>query len=98
MTELISLKIWKTRRRDGAGKGTRQGRAFLYCRVSRRVGQVGNLQRVGNPLDLALIALLRPQQITAQDDLHQQDRQELLKILTSVENAINAQDIEGLIV
>src|SRR5437879_4885624 len=34
---------------------------------------------------------------TAQHDLHQQDRQELLKILSGVEAAINAQDIEGIL-
>jgi ketosteroid isomerase-like protein len=45
---------------------------------------------------LALTALLRPT-MTAQDDLHQEDRQALLKILGEVENAINAQDIESLI-
>jgi len=32
-----------------------------------------------------------------QPDLHQEDRQALLKILSRVESAINAQDIEGLI-
>jgi ketosteroid isomerase-like protein len=35
--------------------------------------------------------------MTAQNDLHQEDRQALLKILSAVENAINAQDIEGII-
>jgi ketosteroid isomerase-like protein len=34
--------------------------------------------------------------MTAQDDLHQEDRQALLKILSEVEQAINAQDIEGI--
>ena len=33
----------------------------------------------------------------SQDDLHQEDRQALLKILSEVEKAINAQDIEGII-
>ena len=35
--------------------------------------------------------------LTAQTDLHQPDRQALLKILSQVESAINAQDIEGMI-
>ena len=35
--------------------------------------------------------------MTSQDDLHQEDRQALLKILSAVEAAINAQDIEGMI-
>ena len=35
--------------------------------------------------------------MTAQDDLHQEDRQALLKILSAVESAINAQDIEGIL-
>ena len=35
--------------------------------------------------------------MTSQDDLHQEDRQALLKILSQVEGAINAQDIEGMI-
>jgi hypothetical protein len=35
--------------------------------------------------------------MTAQDDLHQEDRQALLKILGEVEHAINAQDIESMI-
>jgi uncharacterized protein (TIGR02246 family) len=35
--------------------------------------------------------------MTAQTDPHQEDRQGLLKILSRVEEAINAQDIEGLI-
>jgi ketosteroid isomerase-like protein len=35
--------------------------------------------------------------MTPQDDLHQEDRQALLKILSEVESAINAQDIEGII-
>jgi uncharacterized protein (TIGR02246 family) len=34
--------------------------------------------------------------MTAQDNLHQEDRQALLKILTEVEKAINAQDVEGI--
>jgi ketosteroid isomerase-like protein len=43
-------------------------------------------------------ALLWPLPMTPQNnDLHQEDRQALLKILSNVENAINAQDIEGLI-
>ncbi len=33
----------------------------------------------------------------AQEDLHQHDRQALLKILSEVEKAINAQDIEGIL-
>jgi ketosteroid isomerase-like protein len=35
--------------------------------------------------------------MTAQDSLHQDDRQALLKILGEVEKAINAQDIEGMV-
>jgi ketosteroid isomerase-like protein len=46
---------------------------------------------------VAFAALLRPLPMSAQTDLHQQDRQDLLKILTAVEGAINAQDIEGII-
>src|SRR5258708_38855252 len=46
---------------------------------------------------VAFAALLRPLPMTAQNDLHQEDRQALLKILSEVENAINAQDIEGII-
>src|SRR5579872_2183360 len=46
---------------------------------------------------IAFAALLRPLPMTPQDDLHQEDRQALLKILSAVEGAINAQDIEGII-
>lgn len=46
---------------------------------------------------VALAALLWPLPMTPQDDLHQEDRQALLKILSEVEAAINAQDIEGII-
>ncbi len=46
---------------------------------------------------VAFAALLRPLPMAAQNDLHQEDRQALLKILSEVENAINAQDIEGII-
>jgi len=46
---------------------------------------------------LALAALLRPLPIAAQNDLHQEDRQALLKILVEVEKAINAQDVEGIL-
>ena len=35
--------------------------------------------------------------MTAQDDLHQADREALLKILHNVESAINAQDVEGIL-
>jgi ketosteroid isomerase-like protein len=35
--------------------------------------------------------------MTAQNDPHQEDRQALLKVMSAVENAINAQDIEGII-
>jgi len=35
--------------------------------------------------------------MTAQDDLHEADRQALLKILHNVESAINAQDVEGIL-
>src|SRR5436190_7331118 len=46
---------------------------------------------------LTLAALLRPLPMTAQNELHQEDRQALLKILSEVEKAINAQDIEGIV-
>jgi ketosteroid isomerase-like protein len=46
---------------------------------------------------VALAALLWPLPMTSQNDLHQEDRQALLKILSNVEGAINAQDIEGMI-
>src|SRR5271163_714514 len=46
---------------------------------------------------VAVAALLRPFPMTAQEDLHQEDRHALLKILSEVEKAINAQDIEGII-
>ena len=46
---------------------------------------------------LILAALLRPLPMTAQNELHQEDRQALLKILSEVEKAINAQDIEGIL-
>ena len=46
---------------------------------------------------VAFAALLQPLPMTAQNDLHQEDRQALLKILSEVEKAINAQDIEGII-
>ena len=37
------------------------------------------------------------QPIWPQNDLHAEDRQALLKILSAVEAAINAQDIEGIV-
>ena len=46
---------------------------------------------------LAVAALLRPALMTAQEDLHQEDRQALLKIMSAVEKAINDQDIEGIL-
>ena len=46
---------------------------------------------------LALAAILRPFPASAQDDLHKDDRQALLQILSKVEAAINAQDIEGIV-
>jgi ketosteroid isomerase-like protein len=46
---------------------------------------------------VAFVALLLPLPVTAQNDSHQEDRQALLKILSKVENAINAQDIEGIV-
>jgi hypothetical protein len=46
---------------------------------------------------LALASLLRPFPITAQPDVHQDDREALRKILSEVVKAINAQDIEGII-
>jgi ketosteroid isomerase-like protein len=46
---------------------------------------------------VAVAALLRPIPMTAQDDLHHEDRQALLNILSKVESAINAQDVEGIL-
>ncbi len=46
---------------------------------------------------LALAALPWPVPIIAQDDPHQEDRLALRNILSEVEKAINAQDIEGII-
>ena len=46
---------------------------------------------------LALAALLRPLPMTAQNELHQVDREALLKILAEIEKAINAQDIDGIL-
>jgi len=46
---------------------------------------------------LALAALVRPFPMNAQDDIHHDDRKALLKILSEVEKAINAQDIEGIV-
>ena len=46
---------------------------------------------------VAVAAFLRPLPMNAQADAHQDDRQALLKILSGVENAINAQDIEGIL-
>ena len=45
----------------------------------------------------ALAAVLGPTQMTAQDNLHQEDRQALLKILSEVEKAINAQSVDGIL-
>ena len=45
----------------------------------------------------AIAALLQPSPMTAQEDLHQEDRKALLKILSEVEHAINAQDVEAII-
>src|SRR5262245_25370968 len=45
---------------------------------------------------LAVTALL-PVSGTAQDDPHQEDRKAMLRILSEVEKAINAQDVEGII-
>lgn len=55
--------------------------------------------RIPSGLRYAVVfaALLRPLPMTPQNDLHQEDRQALLKILSKVEDAINAQDIERLI-
>jgi ketosteroid isomerase-like protein len=55
--------------------------------------------RISNSLwyALALVVLVQPLQIQAQEDLHHDDRVALLKILTEVEAAINEQDIEHLI-
>src|SRR5262245_56996847 len=46
---------------------------------------------------LAFASVLGPLPIPAQDDLNREDRQALLKILSEVEKAINAQDIEGIL-
>ena len=46
---------------------------------------------------IAVAALLWTIPMTAQTELHQEDRQALLKILSEVENAINRQDIEGML-
>jgi uncharacterized protein (TIGR02246 family) len=46
---------------------------------------------------LALVFMGSPLPITAENDMHQEDRKALLKILGEVEAAINAQDIEGLL-
>jgi ketosteroid isomerase-like protein len=46
---------------------------------------------------VAVAFLLRPPPMMAQTDLHQEDRQALLKILSDVETAINAQDVEGIL-
>ncbi|HEY2013687.1 MAG TPA: nuclear transport factor 2 family protein [Bryobacteraceae bacterium] len=46
---------------------------------------------------LTLAALLRPLPMTAQNEMHQEDRQALLRILGEVEKAINAQDVEGIL-
>ena len=46
---------------------------------------------------IAFVALLQPFPMNAQTDSHQEDRQALLKILSTVEKAINDQDIEGII-
>ena len=46
---------------------------------------------------VAFAALLGPLPTTAQSDSHQEDRKALLKILSEVEKAINAQDIEGIV-
>jgi hypothetical protein len=46
---------------------------------------------------IALAALMRPLPMTAQNDLHQPDRQALLGILQKVQDAINAQDVDGIL-
>jgi uncharacterized protein (TIGR02246 family) len=46
---------------------------------------------------LALAIMVSPLPIAAENDLHQEDRKALLRILGEVEAAINAQDIEGLL-
>jgi ketosteroid isomerase-like protein len=51
----------------------------------------------GLPCALALAAFLGPIPMTAQNDPHQEDRQALLKVMSEVEKAINAQDIEGIL-
>jgi len=55
------------------------------------------LTRSGLWRALALAALLRPFPVAAQHDVHEDDREALRKILSEVEKAINAQDIEGII-
>jgi ketosteroid isomerase-like protein len=46
---------------------------------------------------LAVFLLLGPTMMTAQDHVHDPDRQSLLKILSEVEKAINNQSIEGIL-
>lgn len=51
----------------------------------------------GVPYVLAFAVLLLPLPMTPQEDIHQADRQALLKILDAVQKAINDQDIEGIL-
>src|SRR5271154_3329687 len=55
--------------------------------------------RISSGLSYALASalLLGPMPMTAQDDLHHEDREALLKVMSQVEKAINAQDIEGIL-
>jgi hypothetical protein len=46
---------------------------------------------------VAVASFLLPLPMTPQDDLHHPDREALLAILSHVESAINAQDIEGIL-
>lgn len=46
---------------------------------------------------VAVAALFRSIPMTAQDDLHHEDREALLNILGKVQGAINAQDVEGIL-
>jgi SnoaL-like domain len=53
--------------------------------------------RSGLVCAVAFAALLWPLPMTSQTDLHPEDREALLKILSEVEKAINAQDVEGIL-
>jgi len=46
---------------------------------------------------IALAFIVLPTSLPAEEDLHQEDRQALLKLMEAVESAINAQDVEGIV-